>query len=69
MIICPNPDCRAKNEDGVLYCDQCGADLSEVEPQVQEIPEAPAVPQTEEEYVEEAPGGEEEETGGITSGV
>ncbi|MBM3241561.1 FHA domain-containing protein [Candidatus Poribacteria bacterium] len=29
MIICPNPDCRAENEDGVLYCDKCGADLQQ----------------------------------------
>lgn len=35
MIICPNPDCRAENEDGVLYCDKCGADLSEAQEQEQ----------------------------------
>ena len=35
MIICPNPDCKAENEDGVLYCDQCGAELSQAEPQSQ----------------------------------
>ena len=62
MTICPNPDCRAENEDGVLYCDQCGADLSEVEPQVQETPASPAVPHPEEEDVREASEGEEEET-------
>ena len=33
MIICPNPDCKAENEDGVLYCDKCGADLSDAQEQ------------------------------------
>ncbi|MFQ6042949.1 MAG: FHA domain-containing protein [Candidatus Poribacteria bacterium] len=38
MIICPNPDCGAENEDGVLYCDKCGADLSEAQEAVREAP-------------------------------
>jgi len=42
MIICPNPECGAENEDGVLYCDQCGFDLSQVEPQAEET-EIPVV--------------------------
>ncbi len=41
MIICPNPDCKAQNEDGVLYCNQCGADLSQVAAQAEaaQLPE------------------------------
>ena len=48
MIVCPNPDCRAENEDGVLYCDQCGADLSQVEPEPGEL-QTPIDAQQEEE--------------------
>jgi hypothetical protein len=43
MIICPNPDCKAENEDGVLYCDKCGADLSDAEEQNSQA--LPAQPQ------------------------
>jgi len=42
MIICPNPDCKAENEDGVLYCDKCGADLSTGQEQEQDIQTPPA---------------------------
>jgi predicted component of type VI protein secretion system len=44
MIICPNPDCKAENEDGVLYCDKCGADLSKAQEQA-----SPAQPQLDDE--------------------
>jgi hypothetical protein len=39
MIKCPA--CEAENEDGVLYCDQCGADLSTVEVPATPTPEVP----------------------------
>lgn len=33
MLICPK--CGYENDDGTPYCDDCGADLSEIEPQPQ----------------------------------
>jgi pSer/pThr/pTyr-binding forkhead associated (FHA) protein len=58
MIICPNPDCKAENEDGVLYCDKCGADLSKAQEQA-----SPVQPQLddEEENIVDATGMESAE--------